>query len=313
MSEYVHKPVLASEVLSYLMPGPQASLLLDATVGQGGHSLLFLNSNPLLHVIGVDADPRMLSYARERLAPHRDRCELVHAWFDEFLVRYDRPRRPDRILMDLGISMVHLRPEEGAGFSYRDTGAFDMRLNPEEERTAMDALGTLSESELADIIYGYGEERLSRRIARALKERRHEIESAADAAEVIRAAVPPSYRRGRIHPATRTFQALRIWVNRELERLERAIPRAVELLAPGGIIGVISFHSLEDRIVKQQFKKLSSSLPDAPTSYDEKDYPVELVTKKPVRPSDGELSDNPASRSAKLRVARKVAPEGESR
>lgn len=311
MSEYVHKPVLASEVVNYLRPDREASLLLDATVGQGGHTLLFLDSYPLLHVIGVDADPRMLEYARERLSPFGDRVELVHSWFDDFLVDYDRDRRPDRILFDLGISMVHFSPD-GGGFSYRDESAFDMRLNPEEERNALDALAELSQEELADVIYNYGEERLSRRIAAALKERRREIESAAEAAEVIRAAVPPKYRRGRLHPATRTFQALRIWVNRELERLERALPAAISQLAPGGVLGVISFHSLEDRMVKRYFKNLSTSLCEAPTSFDGKDYRLDLLTKKPVMPGEVEIAENPASRSAKLRVARKVALEGEA-
>lgn len=311
MSEYVHKPVLASEVVSYLQPDREASLLVDATVGQGGHSLLFLNSYPLLHVVGVDADPRMLEYARERLSPFGDRVELVHGWFDDFLVDYDRDRHPERILFDLGISMVHFSPD-GGGFSYRDESSFDMRLNPEEERNALDALAELSQEELANVIFTYGEERLSRRIAAALKERRREIESAAEAAEVIRAAVPPKYRRGRLHPATRTFQALRIWVNRELERLERALPAAISQLAPGGVVGVISFHSLEDRMVKRYFKNLSTSLSEAPTSFDRKDYRLDLLTKKPVMPTEAEMAENPASRSAKLRVARKVLLEGEA-
>ncbi len=309
MSEYVHKPVLASEVLSYLRPERGASLLLDATVGQGGHSLQFLDSYPLLHVIGVDADPRMLGFAEERLAPFGDRVELVHSWFDEFLIAYDRERHPDRILFDLGISMVHFSPD-GGGFSYRDESAFDMRLDPREERNALDALAELSHEELANVIYTYGEERLSRRIAAALKEHRDEIDTAAQAAEVIRASVPPKYRRGRLHPATRTFQALRIWVNRELERLERALPAAIAQLAPGGIVGVISFHSLEDRMVKRYFKNLSISLSEAPTSFDGKDYRLELLTKKPIMPTEAEMAENPASRSAKLRVARKVPVEG---
>lgn len=309
MSEYVHKPVLASQVLSYLRPERDASLLLDATVGQGGHSLRFLDSNPLLHVIGVDADPRMLAFAEKRLAPFGERVELVHGWFDEFLVNYDRERHPDRILFDLGISMVHFSPD-GGGFSFRDEGPLDMRLNPEEERNALEAVLELSQEELANLIYTYGEERLSRRIAAALKEHRDEIGSAADAAEIIRSSVPPKYRRGRLHPATRTFQALRIWVNRELERLERALPAAIAQLAPGGIVGVISFHSLEDRIVKRYFKNLSTSLSEAPTSFDGKDYRLELLTKRPIMPTESEMAENPASRSAKLRVARKVALEG---
>jgi 16S rRNA (cytosine1402-N4)-methyltransferase len=187
-----------------------------------------------------------------------------------------------------------------------------MRLNPEDERNALDAVRELSQEELADVIYSYGEERLSRRIAAALKERWREIASAAEAAAIIRAAVPPKYRRGRIHPATRTFQALRIWVNRELERLERALPAAVSRLAPGGVLGVISFHSLEDRMVKRYFKNLSTSLSEAPTSFDGKDYRLELLTKKPVMPGEDETTENPASRSAKLRVARKVAVQGEA-
>lgn len=309
MSEYVHKPVLASEVVSYLRPERRESLLIDATVGQGGHSLLFLDSFPLLHVVGVDADPRMLAYAEGRLKQYVDRVELVHAWYDEFLVDYHRERAPDRILFDLGISMVHLS-SEGRGFSYKDEGALDMRLNPEEERTALDAINRLTQEELANVIYTYGEERLSRRIAAALK--RAPIETAAEAAAAIKGAVPAKQRYGRIHPATRTFQALRIWVNRELERLEGALPAAISLLAPGGVVGVISFHSLEDRMVKRFFRNFSTSPEDAPTSFDGKEYRLELLTKKPVTPGEDETAENPAARSAKLRVARKVEAQGGS-
>lgn len=303
-------PVLASEVVNYLRPRRSESLLIDATVGQGGHSLLFLDSFPLLHVVGVDADPRMLEHAGKRLESYADRVELVHSWYDEFLVGYDRQTPPDRILFDLGISMVHLVSGD-RGFSYRDEAALDMRLNPEEERTALDAIRELPQEELANVIYTYGEERLSRRIAAALK--RERVETAAEAAGAIKGAVPPKYRYGRLHPATRTFQALRIWVNRELERLERALPAAVSLLAQGGVVGVISFHSLEDRMVKRFFRKLSTSPEEAPTSFDGKEYRLELLTKKPVTPGDAETAENPASRSAKFRVARKVEAPGGSR
>lgn len=192
-----------------------------------------------------------------------------------------------------------------------------MRLSPEAPMSAADILADEREEEIARIIFEYGEERFSRRIARAIVESRRggRIATSGRLAEIVRSAVPDSYRHGRIHPATRTFQALRIAVNDELGRAERGIRKAVELLAPGGTIGVISFHSLEDRISKNVFRELagrSTSRPDRPIPIVTGGISLELVTKKPVEPSDDETARNPASRSAKLRVARKVGGAGKA-
>jgi 16S rRNA (cytosine1402-N4)-methyltransferase len=208
--------------------------------------------------------------------------------------------QPDRVLIDLGVSMYHFT-ESDRGFSFRADAPLDMRLDGAEPlgpqtQTAADLVNTLPESELADLIFQFGEERLSRRIAAAICRRRdtRPFTTSADLADVVRGAVPPSYRHGRIHPATRTFQALRIAINAELERITRVVPAALSRLAPGGRLGIISFHSLEDRIVKHSFREAALG-----------DYT--LITRKPVIASDEERSANPASRTAKLRVIERGA------
>lgn len=294
--EPIHQSVLTREVLELLAPKDADGLLVDATVGEGGHSASFLQRFPGIRVIGVDADSAMLARARERLAEFAPRVELVHAWFDTFLSDRDVTVRPHRILMDLGISMYHLVTAR-RGFSFREAEPLDMRLDAgspleSRSRSAAELVNTLDESALADLIFMYGEERLSRRIAAAICRERSQapIVTAAQLADIIRGSVPPSYRHGRIHPATRTFQALRIAVNAELDRLQAAVPAALSALAPGGRLGIIAFHSLEDRIVKHGFRAAAN------------DGPFRIVTKKPVIAADEERSRNAASRSAKLRV-----------
>ncbi|MFP4377669.1 MAG: 16S rRNA (cytosine(1402)-N(4))-methyltransferase RsmH [Spirochaetales bacterium] len=287
--EPVHLPVLLKEVVEYLSPQTDGALLVDGTLGEGGHSVAFLQSFPALRVIGVDADHIMVERARERLKAYAQRVEFVNDWFDAYLERTDEC--PDRVLLDLGISTFHLGGA-ARGFSFKGDEPLDMRLSRSGERTAADIVNTTDESDLADIIYQYGEERLSRRIARSIVETRRTkaIETTGELEKSIWRAVPASYRHGRIHPATRTFQALRIAVNDELSRVERALPAAANKLAPGGRLGVISFHSLEDRIVKHTFRSLA-----------ERDE-FRVVTKKPIIPTEDEQRENPASRSAKLRV-----------
>ncbi len=308
-----HASVLPEEVLHYLAVDDTEHLLLDATVGEGGHSYAFLERFPNLRVIGLDADSRILGRARERLARFGDRVELLHTWFDAHFERElsaERDReRPTRILFDLGVSSFHFKAS-GGGFSFREDEPLDMRLNHDESEDAADLVNSLPQDELAALIYRYGEERYSRRIAGAIVRRRSEspLRSSAELADLVYHAVPAPYRRGRIHPATRTFQALRIAVNQELERIERALAGAIDLLVPGGVIGVIAFHSLEDRIVKRMFREKSRACtcpPEMPICKCGGVPVLELITRKPVFASETEREQNPASRTARLRVARK--------
>jgi 16S rRNA (cytosine1402-N4)-methyltransferase len=299
--EPVHQSVLVGSVLEFLAPDDSDRLLIDATVGEGGHSVCFLQRFPGIRVIGIDADPAMLERARTRLAEFEGRVELVHQWFDSYFEAAPATVQANRILMDLGVSMYHFTHAD-RGFSFREDAPLDMRLDADrplddQTETAADLVNRLRESDLADLIYQFGEERLSRRIAAAICRERDlkPFRTAAQLADTIRGAVPSSYRHGRIHPATRTFQALRIAVNSELDRLRRAIPAALQMLSPSGRLGVISFHSLEDRIVKHSFRAAA----------DAGDF--RLLTKKPVTASDEERGGNPASRSAKFRVIERVA------
>jgi 16S rRNA (cytosine1402-N4)-methyltransferase len=325
MAGIVHTPVMLGEVLSRLEPPRADALMIDCTLGEGGHAEAFLARYPSLRYVGFDADPSIQAKARERLLPYGDRVEFRLGYFDELLANWceaeagsggsrreprgeglERPSpRPDLVLFDLGISMFHF-VESGRGFGHQKDEALDMRLSPDAPRSAAELLAQEREEEIARIIYEYGEERLSRRIAAAIVAARRKggVKTSAELAELVWNAVPPSYRHGKVHPATRTFQALRIAVNDELGRAERGIRSAVALLAPGGLIAVISFHSLEDRIAKNVFRELAGRGPQA----GDRDGAVvlELVTKKPVEPSSEEVARNPASRSAKLRVARKI-------
>jgi 16S rRNA (cytosine1402-N4)-methyltransferase len=286
----VHQSVLLSEVLELMAPGREEALLIDGTLGEGGHSVGFLQSFSNLTVVGLDADVTMLERARRRLAQFGERVTFVNTWFDDYLASAASPA--DRILLDLGISMVHYR-ESGRGFSFSLDEPLDMRLSESLPRSAADIVNTESERDLADMLFAYGEERLSRRFAHGIVESRP-FSTTRQLADRIWKLSPPNYRHGRLHPATRTFQALRIVVNDELGRLERAISHGSQLLGPSGRLGIISFHSLEDRIVKHRFRELAAEAPFA------------VVTKKPITATDEEKRENPASRSAKLRVLERV-------
>jgi 16S rRNA (cytosine1402-N4)-methyltransferase len=304
-----HQSVLVREVLEHLVPPRDGGLLIDATLGEGGHAEAFLSRYPLLELIGIDTDPAILSVARERLQPFAPRTRLVNAWFAAFLADYVGETAPDLVLMDLGISRFHY--EAGIrGFSFDRDEILDMRLSPLLPRSASDIVNTEDARGLADILFTFGEERFSRSIAsRIVRERgRAPITSAARLASIVAAAVPDSYRHGRIHPATRTFQALRIAVNRELEQLETGLAEALRVLAPGGRLGVITFHSLEDRMVKHFFRGKSRDCtcpPEWPICQCGGHAELRLVTARPVSASEDEVARNPASRSAKLRVAEK--------
>jgi 16S rRNA (cytosine1402-N4)-methyltransferase len=289
-----HQPVLAAEVLAAFAALPAAAdaapLLIDCTLGGGGHSGLLLAAHPQLELIGLDQDPTARAAAAAQLASWADRLRIVATNFAAFT-----PERPVQgVLADLGVSSPQLdRPERG--FSFRADGPIDMRMNPEAGETAADLLDRLEESELADLLYQLGEERLSRRIARRLVAERETRPWAArntgELAYAIAGCYPPQARRGRIHPATRSFQALRIAVNDELGVLERLLAHAPDWLAPGGILAIISFHSLEDRRVKMAFRA---------------DARLELIQRRPLVAGEEELARNPRSRSARLRLARRL-------
>lgn len=322
MSELSHVPVLADEVIALLAPRP-GCVTCDGTLGGGGHTRLILEaSGPDGRVIGIDRDPDALSRARAALGPLADRVVFVHGTFgdiDAVLAAPDAraiagdPPGLDGILVDLGTSSPQL-DDPGRGFSFVRPGPIDMRMDPTRGETAMDLLRRLDVHELTVILREYGEERYAPRIARHLKDAVAEdrLHTTVELAEVIAEAIPSgSRRRMRIHPATRTFQALRIAVNAELDQLARFLEVFPALLAPGGRCAVISFHSLEDRMVKQRFRDLawSSSLPpQLAAEAGERSEPIcRPITRKPVVPGDDEIARNPRARSAKLRVCEKVA------
>ncbi|MGA0215839.1 MAG: 16S rRNA (cytosine(1402)-N(4))-methyltransferase RsmH [Vulcanococcus sp.] len=289
-----HVPVLAAQVLASftalepLLQERGGGLLIDCTLGGGGHSALLLEAHPGLKLVGLDQDPTARQAAAERLEPFGDRVSIVATNFADY-----QPQEPALAVMaDLGVSSPQLDVAE-RGFSFRQDGPLDMRMNPQAGETAAELIERLEETELADLIYAYGEERLSRRIARKIKQHLAEQGPFAgtDAlAYLVAGCYAPKARRGRIHPATRTFQALRIAVNDELGVLDRLLQQAPDWLEPGGLMGVISFHSLEDRRVKTAF------------SSDER---LQRVTRKPETAGEEEQSSNPRSRSAKWRVARR--------
>ena len=295
-----HVPVLTAEVLHYLQPA-RGGLFVDCTVGLGGHTRALLEAGAT-RVIGLDRDPDALAVARERLAPWSDRVELVHADYralDEVLDGRGIPF-VDGALADLGVSSLQL-DAPGRGFSFQRDEPLDMRMDRSRGGTAADLVAQSSETELADAIFRYGEERYSRRIARAIVHARREapIDTTGRLASIVRRGIP---RRGymRIDPATRTFQALRIWVNRELEGLDRFLEAAARRLRAGARLVVIAFHSLEDRVVKHTLRALERGGAPGLTL-------LKVLTKKPVTPGDAEVRSNPRARSAKLRAAERVS------
>jgi 16S rRNA (cytosine1402-N4)-methyltransferase len=294
-----HAPVLLAEVVEWLRPR-QGGLYVDATLGNGGHAAAILRASaPSGRLLGLDADSDALAVARDRLAEFGDRAVLVQANFrDLSSVGPDHGfDQVDGIVMDLGISSRQL-DVGGRGFTFRRDEPLDMRLDPTRGESAAELLRRADEGEIADIIYQFGEEHRSRRVARAIVRRREgtPIATTQDLVRAVESALGP--RRGRIHPATKTFQALRIAVNDELGSLETALPAAASLLAPGGRLAVIAFHSLEDRRVKQFFRAGGS---DAAR--------LAELTRKPLIPGQTEVAENPRARSAKLRVAERLPEE----
>ena len=309
--DIVHFSVLKNEVVSFLKPDRPGQLFIDCTTGEGGHTELFLKTYPDMKVVCLDADASIMEIAKKRLEYYNNQITFYNQWFNKFFRNYpDDLEKPDRILFDLGISTYHYEKSD-RGFSFRKDEKLDMRLDRNLEISAADIVNSYPEVELAGIIFEYGEERYSRRIASAIvKARKNEkIVYAKQLSDIIWKSVPSPYRRGRNHPATKTFQALRIVVNGELARLEEALESALAVLKTGGRMGVISFHSLEDRIVKRFFKKMSLECicpPEVPVCSCRGKSIVKILTKKPVIPGEDEIKGNMPSRSSKLRVVEKV-------
>lgn len=310
--EFVHLPVMLHEVLRGLNPRP-GGIYVDCTLGGAGHSEAILKqTGPGGRLVALDQDPAALAAANNRLAPFRGRINLVRANFaklDEVLNRLG-VKEVDGILFDLGVSSYQL-DNPARGFSYQHDAPLDMRMDPEQVKTAGVLVNNLPVEELAKIIREYGEERWASRIADFIGEerKRRPIETTGGLVEVIKKAVPAGARREGPHPAKRTFQALRIAVNRELEILRDAVRSAIQFLRPGGRICVITFHSLEDRIIKDLFRQLASPCTcprEFPVCVCGAKKELRIVTAKPVVPSVSELEENPRARSAKLRIAEKV-------
>ena len=293
VGEIYHPPVLLREGLYYLN-AEKGGVFVDATLGGGGHAEAILTANPRNRVIGLDRDENAIEVALKRLDRFGDRVSIYHAAFSQVgeVLREEGLEEVDGFLFDLGVSHFQLRGERG--FSVWSEQPLDMRMDRRQRLTARDVVNTLSERELADIIFRFGEERFARKIAREIVKRRKvkPIETTTELAEIVESVIPKRLWAGRRrHPAVKTFQAIRIYVNKELEEIEKALPESFGLLSCQGRLVVISFHSLEDRLVKGIFRRLEGA---------------KILTKKPVTPSPREVEENPASRSAKLRAVEKV-------
>lgn len=312
-TENLHKSVLLAESLSFLAPKDN-EIFVDATLGLGGHAEAILSATEKTQVIGIDQDTEAISEAQNRLERFGARFRVFHANFSEIrkVLAQAQIEKVDGVLADLGVSSLQL-DSETRGFSFRFDAPLDMRMDAESgEETAAEMLETLSEFEIARIIYEYGEERFSRKIARWIVERRERgesIKTTGELARLIERAVPRGGKKDRIHPATRTFQALRIAVNRELEILEDFVKDSIDVLKTNGRLAVISFHSLEDRIIKQTLQKLAGKCfcpPKFPKCVCGAEKRVEILTRKPIVSGEAETQENPRARSAKLRACLKL-------
>jgi len=307
----IHRPVLSQEIVSLLDPRP-GGVVVDGTVGLGGHAEALLQAESGVTVIGIDRDEEALRHAANRLSPFKERVRLIHGNYRDLGEHLD-VLGIDTItgfLLDLGLSSLQLDTAD-RGFSFRHAGPLDMRMDTTQSMTAAELVNHSSEDELVRILHDYGEERFARRIVRAILAARAKelIKTTGRLAEIVHSAIPRKFHPKVIHPATRTFQALRIAVNEELANLKEGLEAGLQAIAPGGVIAVISFHSLEDRIVKGffRYKALSCTCPpDFPVCVCDKKVEMEIITRKPIRPSPEEVAKNPRARSAKLRVARKL-------
>lgn len=310
-AQNLHKTVLLGEALELLAPR-DGEVFVDATLGLGGHSEAILSAAKT-ELIGIDQDTAAIAFAKQRLERFGSRVRIVHANFSEIrrVLTAEKIEKVDGIMADLGVSSIQLDSEE-RGFSFRFDAPLDMRMDPDSgDDTAADLLERLTEVEIADIIYEYGEERASRRIAKWIVERRERgepIRTTRELADLVARAVKRG-KKDKIHPATRTFQALRIAVNREIEILEQFIRDSIDLLKINGRLAIITFHSLEDRIVKQTFQKMAGKCfcpPRIPQCVCGAVKTIEVLTRKPLVPDEIEMHENPRSRSAKLRACLKL-------
>jgi len=310
LSQKNHRPVLLRETIESLAV-KRGGLFVDCTVGLGGHSEAILQTSPDAQVLGIDRDEEALRLARERLAEFGGRFRAVRADFRELtrVLATAEVKAVRGILADLGVSSLQL-DSPSRGFSFRHEAPLDMRMDMSSGETAAELLGRLSEVEIARLIFEYGEERHSRRIARRIVERREAgepVTSTTELAKLVERAIGGKKRR--IHPATRTFQALRIAVNRELEGLDQFVADAFDALEPHGRLAVISFHSLEDRIIKRTLLKLSGRCqcpPRLPQCACGARKVIEILTRRPLTPTEDEVAENPRARSAKLRIAARL-------
>lgn len=308
-----HVPVLLGRVLALLAPALQSTgaVVVDATLGLGGHAEALLEAHPGLRLIGLDRDPSALSHSEHRLAAHAGRVDLVHAVYDEIDGALDRLGivQVHGILFDLGVSSMQLDRAD-RGFAYAQDAPLDMRMDQSRGITAQDIIDTYSIEELRRIIATYGEEKFAGRVARAIVRRRDRgpLTSSAELADLIRSAIPAATRKTGGHPAKRTFQALRIEVNAEMTVLERAIPAALGRLAVGGRMVVLSYHSLEDRIVKRAFAALSEDRTplDLPVTLESHRPQLRAVVRGAEKATDAEIHDNPRSASVRLRAVERV-------
>ncbi len=311
-AENLHQSVLPGETVRLLNP-QSGGIFVDATLGLGGHAEAVLRAAENVRLIGIDQDIEAIGFARERLAKYGERVEIFHANFAEIkdVLAQSKVEKVNGILADLGVSSLQFDRAE-RGFSFRFDAPLDMRMNADSgEETAAELLANSSEEEIADLIYQYGEERQSRRIARRIVWKREigePITTTKELAETVEKAIGRK-QKDKIHPATRTFQALRIAVNRELEILEDFLRDSVDVLETGGRLAVITFHSLEDRIVKQTLQKLAGKCfcpPRLPECVCGAEKRIEILTRKPVTADEAETIENPRARSAKLRAGLKL-------
>lgn len=305
MSE--HRPVLYHEIIHALRP-QRDGFYVDGTIGAAGHAIGILQSSePNGRLLGFDVDPQALSIARRRLEKYEPRIVLILASYTTLREQLDKLgwKSVDGILLDLGVSSMQL-DTANRGFSFRTDAPLDMRFDPGNPVSAADLVNNLPEKELADLLYQYGEERRSRQVAKTIVQSRP-LYSTVQLAEVV-ARVTSGGRKG-LHPATRTFQALRIAVNNELKAIEEVLPQAVNALAQGGRLAVISFHSLEDRIIKGFYRRESRDCicpPSQPVCTCGHRAELREITRRPIQPQESEMAENPRSRSARLRVAEKL-------
>jgi 16S rRNA (cytosine1402-N4)-methyltransferase len=318
---FVHRPVMGREVVELLSPVP-AGTVVDATAGGGGHAGLLLEARADLRLLGIDRDPAAVAAAADALAPYGDRATVVHGGFEDLAEIVETNRMSEGeivgVLFDLGVSSPQLDRAE-RGFSYWADAALDMRMDSSQSLTAAEVVNTYPEGDLASVIARYGEERFAARVAAEIV-RRRPLTTTGDLVDAIKAAIPAPARRRGGHPARRTFQAIRMEVNRELPNLDAGLHESVHLLTPGGRVLVLAYHSLEDRAVKRRFAEWSNTAPrphrpralpepaaDAPGGGEAPgEPPVRVLTRRPRRPSDAEIARNPRAESARQRAAERL-------